>query len=149
MLGKYRKWIIIALAIIAAFLLYTFFFTGGDDDELLSSSSNVSENANQVIGDQIIQALNQIETLRLNRDIFDSAVFQSLKDRSQEIPPEPVGKANPFDPIGSSVPESDEDAPDIQNDNVSVQQQPQSPNQQTRQRTNTLINTTNIQQPVI
>lgn len=136
MLGKYRKWILIGVVIIAAFVAYTFFFTGDNTDDALLSSSNAANRPAQIVGNEIITALNQIESLQLNRDIFDSAVFASLKDRSQEIPPEPIGKANPFDPIGTSVQRA-EDVPQIEEEEV---ERPRS--------NNTLINT-NTQQPVI
>ena len=101
---KYKKWIIITLVIVAAFLIYTFFFTGGEESDSLLVA-NVQQTPAEIVGDEIISALNQIESLSLDRAIFDNPVYQSLKDRSQEIPPEPIGKANPFDPISSSAPE--------------------------------------------
>lgn len=100
---KYKKWIIIGLVIIAAFILYTVFYPKGGDDELLTSSAR--KTPAEIVGVEIISALNQIESLKLDRSIFDNPIYQSLKDRSQEIPPEPVGKPNPFDPIGSSAAE--------------------------------------------
>ncbi|MDA8611345.1 hypothetical protein N9L18_00575 [Candidatus Pacebacteria bacterium] len=110
---KYKKWIIIVLVIIAAFVLYTIFFTGEDEGEgLVSSNATTGQTPASIVGAEIVAALNRIESLRLDRTIFDDPVYKSLKDRSQEIPPEPVGKANPFDPIGSSAPESS--VPDIQ-----------------------------------
>ena len=112
---KYKKWIIIGLVIIAAFILYTILSPKGGEDELLTSTSR--QTPAEIVGVEIIAALNQIESLKLDRSIFDNPVYQSLKDRSQEIPPEPVGKPNPFDPIGSSLPDQDSlDIEDVETD---------------------------------
>ena len=110
---KYKKWIIIAAVIIASFILYTILSPKGGNDELLNST--VSKTSAEIVGVEIISALNQIESLKLDRSIFDNPVYQSLKDRSQEIPPEPVGKPNPFSPIGSSLPEDGPEINDVEN----------------------------------
>ena len=83
--------------------MYSFFFGGNSkSDQLISTSGNNTKTAADIVGAEIIQALNQIESLKLERGIFDDPVYRSLTDRSQPIPPEPVGKTNPFDPIGAN-----------------------------------------------
>lgn len=122
---KYKKWIIIGLVVIAAFVLYTVFFTGDKEDQLLTSTSR--QTPEEIIGTEIIGALQQIESLELDRSIFDNPIYRSLKDRSQEIPPEPIGKSNPFDPIGSNVPEkvvSNENEPKTKPSGTNIINQP-------------------------
>jgi hypothetical protein len=98
MFAKYKKIIIIIAIAIVGFFIYSFFFGTPKDDSLLSSVSNTPSGAD-VIGSEIIQALNQIETLELDRAIFEDPVYRSLVDRSQPIPAEPLGRENPFAPI--------------------------------------------------
>jgi len=111
MFGNYKTIIIAVVVLGVAFVIYAFFFKGTPQDDLLVSSAAQTPTA--LVSNEIIGALNQIESLKLSREIFDSAIYQSLKDRSQDIPPEPVGKQNPFDPISSRVPASRDSVPQI------------------------------------
>jgi hypothetical protein len=101
---KYKNWIIIGGILILVFIVYSMFFTKKDENDVLKTS--VAKTSAEIVGSEILNALNQIESLELDRSIFSSPIYQSLKDRSQAIPPEPVGKTNPFDPIGYSVVET-------------------------------------------
>jgi hypothetical protein len=98
MLTKYKKIIIVVLISVIAFFVYSFFFGANKDDSLIKSVANTPSGAD-VIGSEIIQSLNQIETLQLDRSIFEDPVYRSLVDHSQPIPKEPVGRDNPFSPI--------------------------------------------------
>ncbi len=132
---KYKKIILTIVILILAFFLYSSFFGKESSDGELLTSSNQQPTANQVVGTEIVSALNQIESLKLSRDIFEDPVFQSLIDRSEPLPEEPVGKLNPFSPIGSAV----------------IRQNTSATSSNTLPRTNTIINTTNkpASQPVI
>jgi hypothetical protein len=111
-LKRYKKWIIGIGLFIVGFILYGMFFTDTTSERgggLVTSTVNngtqnggVSQGGDNVISAQIISALNQIESLRLDRSIFDDAVYRSLRDRSRELREESVGKANPFDPINTT-----------------------------------------------
>jgi hypothetical protein len=66
----------------------------------LSNQRNLAET--QALGNQITQALIQIESLSLDRSIFENSIFKSLNDRSEPINSEPIGRTNPFAPLGQS-----------------------------------------------
>jgi len=104
MFTKYKKIIVIVLISVLSFFVYSYFFGGSKDEDLLKSVSNTQSGAD-VIGSEIIQSLNQIETLQLDRSIFEDPVYRSLVDHSQPIPKEPVGRDNPFSPITIRVTE--------------------------------------------
>ena len=53
------------------------------------------------IGEDLVALLFRLQSLKLDQSIFTSPVFRSLKDFSQEIPSEPVGRPNPFAPVGN------------------------------------------------
>lgn len=126
---KYKKIILIILGLVILFFVYSYFSGNNSaDEELLTSSIQVDPA--QVVGTEIISALNQIESLKLSRDIFEDPVYRSLVDRSEPIPQEPIGKSNPFSPIGSSV---------IRNVPTSTTTSSGS----SQSRPNTIINTTN------
>ena len=128
---KYKKIILIIAVLLIALLGYSLLSEPKETETLLVSTNQVTQS--QVVGNEIISALNQIQTLNLSSDIFSDPVFRSLIDRSTPIPDEPVGKSNPFSPIGS----------DAQVQNTRATSTPS---------TNTIINTTNRptqSQPVI
>lgn len=52
------------------------------------------------MGAEVLTALNQLKTLKLDSSIFKDDVFVSLQDFSKPLNPEPVGRVNPFSPIG-------------------------------------------------
>jgi len=107
MSGSMKKIIITVLILGLGFVVYLY-FKGNDSGgvDLLVSNSDSPEQAADVLGQEILRALNQIEALQLDRGIFEDPVFLSLVDRSKEIAPEPVGRVNPFAPIGASADDS-------------------------------------------
>jgi len=104
MSGKGKKIIITILILGIAFVTYLYFKGNNNEGvDLLVANSGSPEQAADILGQEIVRALNQIEALQLDRGIFEDPVFLSLVDRSKEIPPEPVGRVNPFAPIGASA----------------------------------------------
>lgn len=49
----------------------------------------------------LVATLLQLRTVSLEGTIFSDPVFQSLKDFGSQIIPEPVGRRNPFEPLGT------------------------------------------------
>ncbi len=90
--------VIVVVVLGIVFVAVSFFMRGEpQDDPLLQQTTTARPDA--IVGQEIITALNQIETLKLSRDIFSNEVYKRLRDKSQPIPPEDVGKPNPFDPL--------------------------------------------------
>ncbi|MEY2641060.1 MAG: hypothetical protein RL150_453 [Candidatus Parcubacteria bacterium] len=108
---KYKIAIIVIGVALVGLVVYSFMTGAPTDDVALVTTPEETEAA--LVGNEIITALNQVNTLRLSKDIFSNPVYLSLIDRSQVIPEEKVGKVNPFDPIGSSVPVRAGDVPEI------------------------------------
>jgi len=90
--------IIIAVIIGAMYIGYKTFFTEPEGSNLLKVQ-NVS--STQILGTDIIKAINQINSLQLDSSVFSDPVFLSLEDRSQVIAPQPRGKNNPFSILGA------------------------------------------------
>lgn len=106
MTPKLKKIILILVVIGILFLVYVMFFKKQDTAEVLISGSNFLNTKNvaetKLLGDQITQALIQIESLKLDRNVIDSSLFKSLIDRSEPILAEPVGRRNPFAPLSDT-----------------------------------------------
>jgi len=93
-----NKILLIALVIVAAVGLY--FFTSREDVPLTTS---VTGSGAGTIGQELIVELNRLKALRsIKRDIFLDNAFISLKDFTQEVVAQPLGRNNPFAPIGSN-----------------------------------------------
>jgi hypothetical protein len=52
----------------------------------------------------VLRQISDLDSIKLNTDIFDKPEFLALKDISQELPqPTDIGRPNPFAPIGIDV----------------------------------------------
>ena len=99
MLKKYKNIIIGAVVVVVLFFLYSAFLKGdGNTDTLVSESP---EGLNSDVTMELLSILLEIRSITLNEKIFSDEGFSSLEDFSQEIPQEPVGRPNPFLPIGT------------------------------------------------
>lgn len=96
---KIRTILLILLAIAIAFAVYSYFFTGGDNESLLVSEQ-VGAGAESAVVQELLALLLELRSVELKGDIFDDPLFKSLEDFGQELVPEPVGRTNPFAPIG-------------------------------------------------
>lgn len=96
--NKNRNSYIIAGIVLAIALVYYFFFRTPPVDDFLLSSSSVE--TSRVPGQQLIILLDELERLQLDGAVLTSPAFTSLEDFGVDIVPEPVGRNNPFAPIG-------------------------------------------------
>jgi hypothetical protein len=98
-----KKIIIIAVVLGVLYLAYSMFFKKSDTDTLISGADGLGTRRNladtQVLGNQITQALIQIESLNLDKSVFSNPIYLSLIDKSEPIIPEPIGRRNPFAPL--------------------------------------------------
>ncbi len=87
----------LALALIL-WLGYTVFFSK-DDPSLTAGNALVSSQAARDT-QEFLTRLQQLRNIQLDRTIFSDDRFRSFVDHRQDIVDEPVGRANPFAPIG-------------------------------------------------
>lgn len=81
------------VVVVVAALLYYWYSSGSTP--LLSDSSNSPASV------EILRALEGLHTVTLDSTVFEDPVFNSLSDFGVVIPPEPVGRRNPFAPAGN------------------------------------------------
>lgn len=91
----------IVIAIIALILLSVGGFYYISRDEQTSSDLLVSESAENGVDRELLATLLELKSLKFNPALFESNTFKSLKDFSRQIPDEPVGRPNPFAPVGT------------------------------------------------
>lgn len=105
MTPKLKKIILAVFIIGALFVAYALFIKPDPSATSLINDITSASSGNQdarILSAQISQALLKIQQIKLDRDIFDNPVFASLQDRSQEIADEPIGRSNPFAPLGDT-----------------------------------------------
>ena len=87
-----KKYILIIFLAVAGFWLYSTYFAGGSEELL-------TEQTVSPISQDILAVLSSLNTIRLDNSIFTDPVFTSLSDFGVTIPPENVGRRNPFAPL--------------------------------------------------
>ena len=97
LIKKYQNIFIIGGLLIGAFVVYSIFFTGGNDAALTAQDVDPSQSA---VEQELISLLLELRSITLDTTIFSDTRFQSLEDFSQDIVAEPVGRTNPFAPLG-------------------------------------------------
>lgn len=89
--------IIIAVAVLAG--LAYFYVKGGtpSDTSALLQGTPVGVSGNRA--GQILTLLNQINAIEIDTKIIESPVYKTLQDNTVPIPPQNVGRPNPFAPV--------------------------------------------------
>ena len=97
------KIIIIGIVIVLIFGAYTVFKGSPQPADKLASSVTKDQGAQKQVGAEILGALSVLEKLNLDTGFFQDGVFRGLKNFSKPIQAQPVGRQNPFAPIGGVV----------------------------------------------
>ncbi len=98
-MSKYKKILSIVIAIIVIFIIYSLFFKpeGSQIQPIVSSSANT-----QIINErEVLILLEDLRSIDLNPELFESKSFITLLDFSIPIEPEPKGRENPFSSVES------------------------------------------------
>ena len=102
MTPKLKKIILIVLALIVLFVIYAVFIKKAPEGDVLVKSDTATQTSTdaRLLGTKISQALLRIEQIKLDKSVFTSDIYKSLRDRSVAITEEPMGRSNPFAPLG-------------------------------------------------
>ena len=93
---RYQTAILFIVVVWVAYAGYQFFFASTGDPVL-----TVSEEATSA-DQEFIALLFELRGITLDNAVFGDPVFKSLSDFSLELVPEPVGRDNPFAPLGAT-----------------------------------------------
>jgi hypothetical protein len=86
--------ILLGVLLLAGLYVYTQYFM-----KPASATLTESDNSATLSGDILI-TIQKLHTITLDNSLFSDPAFQSLSDFGVTIPPEAVGRRNPFLPIG-------------------------------------------------
>lgn len=94
--------VVIIIAVLGFFLYRGF---GGSQTDTLSTEGVVAPEGVDVtaVGADIAILLEQLNSLKIDSEIFQSPVYQSLNDFTNDVPALPQGKKNPFAPLPGTV----------------------------------------------
>jgi hypothetical protein len=89
-----NKSLVIAIVVfIVAILVYNLF--------LQPTQTAINESvATQGVGNDVVSLYQSLQSATLDQSLFSSPTYRGLVDFSVTIPPQPVGRTNPFDIIG-------------------------------------------------
>ena len=99
---KKHKVLVIIFLVIVAFVAYSF-FPGGEEEDLLTTEVVGGNTLVGTVDRELLSLLLELQGLKLEAEIFGSDVFKGLIDFGQELLPHPVGRPNPFAPIGVGI----------------------------------------------
>lgn len=86
----------IAVAVVGIFVYLTY-FSGPSS----TATVTTTDSSSAVSGD-LLRTLGSLHTIKLDQTVFTDPVFVSLSDYGVVIPPENVGRGNPFLPFTST-----------------------------------------------
>src|SRR3989344_4647536 len=76
---------------------------GGSAPEDPSLTAVASDPVELIIGRDMLAALDKMKAVRLDTSFFSNPVYKTLQDFTVQIPKQPVGRRDPFAPIGQST----------------------------------------------
>jgi len=91
-----KIFIVLALVFLLGFVAYGAISTGNtkvDTTSPVTTSSSVN-------GSDILALVEKFDKVSIDKTLFQSSLFMSLKDNSTPLTPESQGRPNPFAPIG-------------------------------------------------
>jgi hypothetical protein len=89
--------IIIVVVLAGGWYFYSKGSSGSSTSQLISSTPN---NANAAVGASVLNVLNSVSSIKIDASFFATPAYQSLVDYSITVPPQAVGRPNPFAPVG-------------------------------------------------
>lgn len=94
--------LIVGLVIVAVAGYFT--FTRSPEPDAAVSTIAGASSAAAAVGQELVIELNRLKALRnISTDVLSDPSFESLVDYTQPIPTQPLGRLNPFAPIGSDI----------------------------------------------
>lgn len=91
--------VLAVLLAVLALVVYINFFAGKGGGALLTSSGD----SNIAVSQDLLVALTNLHTIKLDTSLFSDPAFKSLTSFGVQLPPENVGRRNPFEPVGAAT----------------------------------------------
>lgn len=92
---KSTVWILIVIAVVG----FGYYYFSSNSTPADSNSLSSTDSTTAAAGVRVLNLLNQVQSLQIDKDLFKDAGFKTLVDYSVTIPPVNVGRPNPFAPV--------------------------------------------------
>jgi len=92
----------VIIAIIVAIGLAAYFYWNGNSTPVNNNLQDTADST-EVVGSQVFQLLGKINAIKIDSAFFKGQTFSTLVDYSVSIPALPIGRSNPFAPIGGTA----------------------------------------------
>src|ERR1039458_6209532 len=97
-----KNTIIIGVILVVVLAGVWYFYSKGSSSpstsQLVSTTPNGTAGAS--VGANVLTILNNVSSINIDTNFFSAPAFQSLVDYSIMVPPQAVGRNNPFAPVG-------------------------------------------------
>lgn len=94
-LQKNKTLLVSILVFVAVIFVYNSFLK--PEDAVIDTSLSTTEGA----GSDVLELHSNLERVTLDKTLFSNPAYRALVDFSIVIPPKPMGRLNPFGPVGS------------------------------------------------
>ena len=106
-LSKNLKNIIgVIIVLILAFLGYGYFVKNSSNEDSKSAETLTATLPDDFLGKEIFEMYNSLQAINFNSKVFESPVLARLEDLTSALPVIPIGRDNPFAPLGATAPAS-------------------------------------------
>ncbi len=85
------------LAIVVFFIVIFFYNTFVKENKVMVEEGS---EAAQTVGADLLALSDELRQVTLNTELFSTKLYLALTDFSTPLPPQPVGRTNPFDLFG-------------------------------------------------
>jgi hypothetical protein len=92
---------IVVIVIVVILAAIYFYYNGSSAPS--SSTGLVASQSDQTIGTAELSLLGQVESLKVDPSLFQDPAYTGLQDYTRDVPSEPVGRPNPFEPYPGEV----------------------------------------------
>lgn len=108
--------VFVVLGILVAAVVWYGFLGGSAPDAPLLTNQDITASGDP--DSDVVKTLLSLQAVSLSGTIFSDPAFMTLKDFGNEIVEEPVGRPNPFAPIGGSASSSGQGGINTGNNNA-------------------------------
>lgn len=95
------KSVIVFIVILLIGVLIYFYTLGSPNDSMINSidqTAAIGDEQTQIAAARILALLNEMSVLKIDKAVFSDPLYSRLLDHTVAIPPQNIGRANPFAP---------------------------------------------------
>lgn len=92
----------ITAGVIAVLVIFAGWYFLGRSNQPEASVNVTQDPVEAIIGRDLLSSLDKMKSVKLDTSFFNDPVYKSLQDTSVQVPKQPIGRRDPFAPIGNN-----------------------------------------------